>query len=64
MSNINIPNKRFKTIKGILLYPLCNDNLNKEYKINDKYFAVNTIDLNSDFNIIKSELINIIKNYF
>ena len=64
MSNVHNFYKRFKTVKGILLYPLCDDNINKEYKINDKYFAVNTIDLNSDFYIIKCKLIDIIKNYF
>ncbi|ELV07034.1 5-methylcytosine restriction system specificity protein McrC, partial [Brachyspira hampsonii] len=64
MSNINNFYKRFKTVKGVLLYPLCSDNINKEYKINDKYFAVNTVDLNSDFTIIKEQLINIVKNYF
>ena len=61
MSNVN---KKFKTIKGILLYPLCYDNINKEYKIEDKYFAVNTLDLSSDFDIIKEQLINIVKDYF
>lgn len=61
MSNVN---KKFKTIKGVLLYPLCYDNINKEYKIQDKYFAVNTLDLNSDFDIIKEQLINIVKDYF
>ena len=64
MYNVHNFYKRFKTVKGILLYPLCDDNINKEYKINDKYFAVNTIDLNSDFYIIKCKLIDIIKNYF
>ncbi|MDA0080878.1 5-methylcytosine-specific restriction endonuclease system specificity protein McrC [Brachyspira hyodysenteriae] len=61
MSNVN---KKIKTIKGVLLYPLCYDNINKEYKIQDKYFAVNTLDLNSDFDIIKEQLINIVKYYF
>ena len=60
MSNVN---KKFKTIKGVLLYPLCSDNINKEYKIQDKYFAVNTLDLSSDFDIIKEQLINMVKNY-
>ncbi|KLI23713.1 5-methylcytosine-specific restriction endonuclease system specificity protein McrC [Brachyspira hyodysenteriae] len=61
MSNVN---KKFKTIKCVLLYPLCSDNINKEYKIQDKYFAVNTLDLNSDFDIIQEQLINIVKDYF
>ena len=64
MSNVNNFNKRFKTIKGVLLYPLCDDNINKEYKIDDKCFAVNTIDLNSDFKLIKQKLINIINNFY
>ena len=35
-----------------------------EYKIQDKYFAVNTINLNSDFKLIKQKLINIINNFY
>ena len=60
MSNVN---KKFKTIKGVLLYPLCSDNINKEYKIQDKYFAVNTINLNSDFKEIKNKLIELINDF-
>lgn len=61
MSNVN---KKFKTIKGVLLYPLCYDYINKEYKIHDKYFDVNTLNLKSDFDIIQEQLINIVKDYF
>lgn len=54
---------RFKNMKGVLLYPLCINNINREYKLENKLFAVNTLDLSKDFKTIEKQLLNIL-HYF
>lgn len=50
-------------MKGVLLYPLCINNINREYKLENKLFAVNTLDLSKDFKTIEKQLLNIL-HYF
>ena len=48
-----------KSVGGMLLYPKVDRQLNQSYNIDGSYFYVRTVDLNQDFHLIKTELLDI-----